>query len=91
MTNGIYVPGKDGRFDFKESKTAEDRPILSYEEDSGRILLNFNLILAPKFRRLQDVIIMGDEGLTKGIILTSTAMGPDERAAVEKTIREAKI
>lgn len=91
MSSGIYVPGKDGRFDFKEAKTAEERPILSFEEDTGRILLNFNLILAPKFRKLQDIIVVGHEGVTQGLILTSTAIGPEERAAIEKTIREAKV
>lgn len=81
--SGLYVPGKDGRMQYKEAAEKEVRPILSFEEDTGRILLNFNQILGPKFRKLQDIIIIGREGCTQGLILTSTPMGPEERAALE--------
>lgn len=81
---GLYVPGKDGGMEFRGIKEAEERPILAYEDDTGRILLNFNQILGPKFRKLQDIITITNEGVVQGLILTSTPMGPEERAAMEK-------
>lgn len=83
-SKGLYVPGKDGKMEFRGVAEQETRPILSYEEDTGRILLNFNAILAPKGRKLQDIVIIGDRGVTSGLILTSTPMGPEEKAALEK-------
>lgn len=70
--------------EFRGVKEQEERPILSYEEDSGRILLNFNQILLPKFRKLQDIITITNEGVVQGLILTSTPMGPEERRAREE-------
>jgi hypothetical protein len=70
--------------EFRGVKEQEERPILSYEEDSGRILLNFNQILLPKFRKLQDIITITNEGVVQGLILTSTLMGPEERRAREE-------
>lgn len=85
---GLYVPGKDGKLEFRGVAEQEERPILSYEDDSGRILLNFNAILRPKFRKLQDIIVIGESGITQGLILTSAPMGPEERAVVEKLLKE---
>lgn len=82
MSNGgIYVPASDGSFRFKESKVAEDRPVLTFEKDTGVILFNFNLILLPAGRKLQDVIMQTQEGTVMGLVLTSTAMGPEELKA----------
>lgn len=83
---GLYVPGKDGRMEFRGVAEQEERPILSYEQDSGRILLNFNAILAPKGRKLQDIITITDGGVVMGVILTSVAMGPGEKAARDRAI-----
>ena len=87
---GLYVPGKDGAMEFRGIKEQEERPILSYEEDSGRVLLNFNAILGPRFRKLQDVITITEGGTVMGIVLTSVAMGPEERAAMEQKMKEKK-
>lgn len=87
---GLYVPGKNGGMEFRGIKETEERPILSYEEDSGRILLNFNLILLPKFRKLQDIITITEEGVVRGLILTSVPMGPEERRARELAAQEKK-
>lgn len=87
---GLYVPGKDGKLEFRGVAEQEERPILSYEDDTGRILLNFNAVLRPKFRKLQDIIVIGEQGTTQGLILTSAPMGPEERAVIEKSIREKK-
>lgn len=85
---GLYVPGKDGKMEFRGVKEQEERPILSYEADTGRILLNFNAILGPKFRKLQDVITITDGGIVMGVILTSVAMGPEEKAVMEQKLKE---
>lgn len=82
--SGLYVPGKDG-FQFRESAQAEERPILSYEQDSGRILLNFNVIFRDHGRKLQDIVCITNGGMVQGLILTSTAMGPEELAALRKS------
>lgn len=76
--SGLYVPGKDGRMEFKESKTVEERPILSYEADSGNVLLNVNLLLMQQGRRLRDVTVISNGGIIQGVLCTSDAMGPDE-------------
>lgn len=76
--------------EFRGIKEVEERPILSYEEDTGRILLNFNAILSPKFRKLQDVITITNEGVVQGLVLTSTPMGPEERRAREEAAKEKK-
>lgn len=76
--------------EFRGIKEVEERPILSYEEDTGRILLNFNAILGPKFRKLQDVITITNEGVVQGLVLTSTPMGPEERRAREEAAKEKK-
>ncbi len=85
---GLYVPGKDGKLEFRGVAEQEERPILSYEEDVGRVLLNFNAILRPKFRKLQDIITITEGGVVQGLILTSVPMGPEERAALEKKLQE---
>lgn len=85
---GLYIPGKDGQMEFRGIAEQEERPILSYEEDTGRILLNFNALLGPKGRRLQDIITITNEGDVQGLILTSTPMGPIEKAAYEKAIAD---
>lgn len=85
---GLYVPGKDGKMEFRGVAEQEERPILSFEEDSGRILLNFNAILGPRFRKLQDIITITEGGVVMGLVLTSVAMGPEERAAIEKKTQE---
>lgn len=88
---GLYVPGKDGKMEFRGVAEQEERPILSYEEDSGRVLLNFNAILRPKFRKLQDIVTITEGGTVMGIVLTSVAMGPEERAALEKQLKEKAV
>lgn len=85
---GLYVPGKDGSMEFRGIAEQEERPILSYEEDSGRVLLNFNAILQSKFRKLQDIITITEGGQVMGLILTSVPMGPEERAAREQKMKE---
>ena len=87
-SKGLYVPGKDGSMEFRGIAEQEERPILSYEEDSGRVLLNFNAILRPKFRKLQDIITITEGGQVMGLILTSVPMGPEERAAREQKMKE---
>jgi hypothetical protein len=87
-SKGLYVPGKDGTMEFRGIAEQEERPILSFEEDTGRILLNFNAILVPKGRKLQDIITVTEGGQVMGLILTSTAMGPEERAARDRRIAE---
>lgn len=77
---GLYVPGDDGGFRFRGLKEEETRPVLTYEEDTGVILLNFNLILVPRGRMLRDIITQTQDGLVMGLVLTSTAMGPEEIA-----------
>ena len=84
---GLYVPGKDGKMEFRGVKEQEERPILSYEEDTGRILLNFNAILAPKGRKLQDIITITESGQVMGLILTSVGMGPEEKATRDEIIK----
>lgn len=78
---GLLVPGADGQFRFKGLKEEETRPVLTYEKDTGVILLNFNLILLPDGRKLQDVIMQTVDGTIMGIVLTSTRMGPEELKA----------
>lgn len=85
---GLYVPGKDGKMEFRGVAEQEERPILSYEEDTGRVLLNFNAILTPKGRKLQDIITITEGGVVMGLVLTSTSMGPAEKAAYEKAIAD---
>lgn len=85
---GLYVPGKDGKMEFRGVAEQEERPILSYEEDSGRILLNFNAILRPKFRKLQDIVVITESGVVMGLVLTSVAMGPEEKAVMERRLKE---
>lgn len=86
---GLYVPGKDGKvWEFRGTAEQEERPILSYEHDSGRVLLNFNAILAPRFRKLQDIVTITEGGQVMGIILTSVEMGPEEKAAMEQKLKE---
>lgn len=86
---GLYVPGADGGFRFQGIKEEENRPVLTYEKDTGVILFNFNLILLSNGRKVQDIIMQTQEGLLMGLVLTSTAMGPEELArqkiAQEKT------
>lgn len=77
---GIYVPNAKGEFRFKESAEREERPVLTFEKDTGVILFNFNLILNPVGRYAQDVIMQTHEGQLMGLVITSTAMGPEERA-----------
>lgn len=89
-SKGLYVPGKDGAMEFRGIAEQEERPILSYEDDSGRVLLNFNAILGPRFRKLQDIITITDGGQVMGLILTSVAMGPEERAAMEQKLKGGK-
>lgn len=85
MTVGLYVPDKKGQgFEFKESKTVEERPILSYEADTGRVLLNINLLLMQNGRRLQDVSIISNNGVIQGIMCTSEPMGPEEIKALKE-------
>lgn len=74
--------------EFRGVAEQEERPILSYEEDTGRILLNFNAILRPKFRKLQDIVTITEGGVVMGIVLTSVAMGPEEQAAAEQKQKE---
>lgn len=81
---GLYLPGKDGEMTFRGIAEPEERPILSYEEDTGVIFLNFNAILAPKFRKLRDITIITEGGQARGIVLSSMAMGPDEKARMQK-------
>lgn len=88
MSKGLYVPGKDGKMEFRGVAEQETRPILSFEEDSGRVLLNFNAILGPRFRKLQDIVTITEGGHVMGIVLTSVPMGPEERAAMEKKLKE---
>lgn len=85
---GLYVPGKDGSMEFRGIKEVEERPILSYEADTGRILLNFNAILGPKFRKLQDIVTITEGGTVMGLVLTSVGMGPEEKAAMEQKLKE---
>lgn len=87
---GLYVPGKDGKMEFRGVAEQEERPILSYEEDTGRILLNFNAILAPKGRKLQDIITITEGGVVMGLVLTSIAMGPEEKAVMEQKLKGEK-
>ncbi len=87
-SKGLYVPGKDGRMEFRGVAEQEERPILSFEEDTGRVLLNFNAILTPKFRKLQDIITITEGGQVMGIILTSVEMGPEEKAALQQKMKE---
>lgn len=87
---GLYVPGKDGKMEFRGIAEQEERPILSFEEDSGRILLNFNAILKPRFRKLQDIVTITEGGVVMGLVLTSVQMGPEERALIEKQIQEKR-
>lgn len=79
--SGLYIPDKGGEFRFKEAAEKEERPILTFEEDTGTILLNFNLILIPKGRKLRDVILQTHEGTIMGVVLTSSEMGPEEKKA----------
>ncbi len=74
--------------EFRGIAEQEERPILSYEQDSGRVLLNFNAILQPKFRKLQDIITITEGGQVMGIILTSVEMGPEEKAALQQKMKE---
>lgn len=74
--------------EFRGIAEQEERPILSYEDDSGRVLLNFNAILQSRFRKLQDIITITEGGMVMGVILTSVPMGPEERAAVEQKMKE---
>ncbi len=87
-SKGLYVPGKDGSMEFRGIAEQEERPILSFEEDTGRVLLNFNAILSPKFRKLQDIVTITEGGRVMGIILTSVPMGPEEKAAAEQRMKE---
>jgi hypothetical protein len=82
---GLYIPGKDGRFEFRGVKENETRQILTYEHDSGRILLNFNAVFQQYGRKLQDIVTITEGGVVMGLILTSSAVGPQERAAAEKS------
>jgi hypothetical protein len=82
---GLYVPGKDGKMEFRGVAEQEERPILSYEEDTGRILLNFNAILKPKGRKLQDIVTITEGGVVMGLVLTSVPMGLAERREQEKS------
>lgn len=88
MSKGLYVPGKDGKMEFRGVAEQETRPILSFEEDSGRVLLNFNAILGPRFRKLQDIVTITEGGVVMGLVLTSVPMGPEERAAAEQKQKE---
>ncbi len=87
-SKGLYVPGKDGSMEFRGIAEQEERPILSFEDDTGRVLLNFNAILAPRFRKLQDIVTITEGGQVMGIILTSVPMGPEEKAAMELKMKE---
>ncbi len=87
-SKGLYVPGKDGSMEFRGIAEQEERPILAYEADTGRVLLNFNAILSPKFRKLQDIVTITEGGQVMGIILTSVPMGPEEKAAMELKMKE---
>lgn len=77
--SGLYVPGNDGGFRFREAAEQEERPVLSYEEDTGVLLLNFNLVFVPRGRLLRDVILQTEGGVAMGLLLTTSAMGPEER------------
>lgn len=88
MSTGLYVPGKDGQMEFRGVAEQEERPILSYEEDTGRILLNFNLLLQSKGRKLQDIVTITEGGTVMGLMLTSTAMGPAEILQRDRAIAE---
>jgi hypothetical protein len=77
MSAGLYVPGKDGGVEYKEFKQAEDRPVMSYEEDTGRILINFNIVLMQHGRALQDISILTHDGSVQGVMITSSALGPE--------------
>lgn len=82
MSSGLYVPGADGRFEFKDTAQKEDLPILMYEQDSGRLFLNFNLVFTDKGRKAQDIIIQTTvSSRLGGLIITSVPMGPEELAA----------
>lgn len=74
--------------EFRGVAEQEERPILSYEDDTGRVLLNFNAILGPRFRKLQDIITITDGGQVMGLILTSVPMGPEEKAVMEQKLKE---
>lgn len=78
--SGIYIPNAKGEFRFKEAAEKEERPVLTFEKDTGVILLNFNLILTPVGRHVQDVIMQTHEGRLMGLVITSTEMGPEEKA-----------
>lgn len=75
---GLYVPGKDGSFKFKGTAEPESRPVLTYESDTGVLLLNFNQLFVQYHRRVSDVVVQTRAGVVCGILVMSEALGPEE-------------
>lgn len=80
-TKGLYVPNEEGRFQFRGVQEQETRQILTYEHDTGNILLDFWQILLPRGRKLRDVILQTKDGVVVGVLITSDPMGPEELKA----------
>lgn len=85
--SGLYVPGDDGTFKFREAAQAEEQPIMAYEQDTGRLFVNFNLVFSQQGRKAQDVIIQTTPtSRLGGVIITSVPLGPEELAARNEAI-----
>lgn len=75
---GLYVPGTDGAFKFKGTAEPENRPVLTYEGDTGVLLLNFTPVFAQHYRKVTDVVVQARKGVICGVLIMSEAMGPEE-------------
>ena len=84
MSNGLFLPDATGNMRFRETASEETRPVLQYESDTGRLILNFNTILMDHKRVLEDIQIITRDGTVMGLMLTSRPMGPEEIRRLEE-------